>query len=197
MSKHKNYKPLIALTTLAVAALALATLTFTNLTYWVVNATLPPAMKYPGTDTQIGNGQYVKVSSYYDNRGYNITRISIVGFTGDPTNYTDVVQLCNKAYDGTLYVYLHYMGVVSGPYDSYVKEFWVYPTSAGYSGGVGFTLGSTTTDAGPYQLNKGKCLSLGVHVLVDPSLRDSHPEVLNGNTVIATYQVNVEFRTSP
>jgi len=39
---RRSYKPLIALTTLAVAALALATLVFTNVTYWLINATLPP-----------------------------------------------------------------------------------------------------------------------------------------------------------
>jgi len=178
-----------------VAALALATLTFTNVTYWVVNATLPPAMKYPGADaTSSATSQYVKVSYYYDEQGYNITRISIVGFTGDPTDYTDVVQLCNKAYDGTLYVYLHYVGVVDGPYANYVREFWVYP--AGYRSGVGFTTGSTTYDAGPYPLNSGKCLSLGVHVLIDPSLANDHPEVLDGQHLIASYQVNVEFRTA-
>jgi len=179
-----------------VAALALATLTFTNVTYWVVNATLPPAMKYPGADaTSSATSQYVKVSYYYDEQGYNITRISIVGFTGDPTDYTDVVQLCNKAYDGTLYVYLHYIGVVDGPYANYVREFWVYP--AGYRSGVGFTTGSTTYDAGPYPLNSGECLSLGVHVLIDPSLANDHPEVLDGQHLIASYQVNVEFRTAP
>jgi len=90
MARKKNYRPLIALAALAVAALAMATLTFTNVTYWLINATLPPAMKYPGTDaTSSATNMYVKVSYYYDStRGYNITRISIVGFTGDPANYT-------------------------------------------------------------------------------------------------------------
>jgi len=202
MARKKNYRPLIALAALAVAALALATMTFTNVTYWLINATLPPAMKYPGSDTQIagrlddsGYNNYVYVSYYYDSNGYNITKISIVGFTGDPTDYTDVIRLCNKAYDGTLYVYLHYVGTVTGTYESYVKEFWVYP--AGYRGGVGFTSGSTVTDAGPYSLGRGECLSLGVHVFIDPALKSDHPEALDGKTVIATYQVNVEFRTSP
>jgi hypothetical protein len=41
-----------------------ATVTFTNVTYWLINATKPPAMKYPGTDTAVAGGMYVKVSYY-------------------------------------------------------------------------------------------------------------------------------------
>jgi len=104
-----------------VAALVLATLTFTNVTYWLINATLPPAMKYAGDDTQIGGradgsgyGRYVYVSWYYDpDTGYNVTRISIVGFTDDPANYTDVSKLCNKYYQGTLYAKLVAVGIHS------------------------------------------------------------------------------------
>ena len=98
MAKKKNYKPLMALVALAAAALVAATVTFTNVTYWLINATKPPAMKYPGADTAVAGGQYVKVSYYYDS-GINITRISIIGFTGDPTNYTSVIKVCN--YYGT------------------------------------------------------------------------------------------------
>jgi hypothetical protein len=96
MAKRKNYRPLMALVALAAAALVAATVTFTNVTYWLINATKPPAMKYPGADTAVAGGMYVKVSYYYDsNRGINITRISIIGFTGDPTNYTSVIKVCN------------------------------------------------------------------------------------------------------
>jgi hypothetical protein len=72
--KRKNYKPLAALAVLAVAALVAATVTFTNVTYWLINATKPPAMKYPGDDVEVAGGQYVKVSYYYDSdNGINIT----------------------------------------------------------------------------------------------------------------------------
>jgi len=37
--KRKDYKPLTALVVLAVAALVAATVTFTNVTYWLINAT--------------------------------------------------------------------------------------------------------------------------------------------------------------
>ncbi|MFZ8812052.1 MAG: hypothetical protein ACO2PN_28620, partial [Pyrobaculum sp.] len=66
MPKNKNYKPLIGLMVLAVAALVAAAVTFTNVTYWLINATKPPAMKYLGDDTAVAGGQYVKGSYYYD-----------------------------------------------------------------------------------------------------------------------------------
>jgi len=200
-AEREGYRPLIALAVLAVAALAAAMLTFTNVAYWEVNATLPPAMKYPGADAQItgradgsGYDRYVYVSHYYDSTTkYNITRISIVGFTGDPTVYTDVVQVCNRAYNDMLQVYLRYVGSIGGQYSEYVQEFWVYPS--GYERrGVGFTRGSTTAFDGPYLLGAGECLSLGVRVLVDPTLYRDHPEAVNGKTVIAAYQVNIELR---
>jgi len=200
MARKKNYRPLIALAALAVAALALATMTFTNVTYWLINATLPPAMKYPGEDaTSTATSRYVKVSYYYDsNTGYNITKISIVGFTGDPTNYTKVLSICNKYYSGTLNVQLQYVGEVSGTYSSYVKSFFVYFT--GTTNGVGFiTTASgttTTTQSSPVQLGTGDCVDVGVYVVIDPQLYNDHPEVVDGQHDIATYQVNVVFSTS-
>jgi len=211
MARKKNYRPLIALAALAVAALALATLTFTNVTYWVINATLPPAMKYPGDDTQIagradgsGYDRYVYVSYYYDPRsGYNITRISIVGFTGDPTNYTDVLRLCNKYYSGTLYVRLVAVGKEGNTgYESYVKDFRVYfynPVPGSGNKEVRFSGDSVVgpRETGYVTLNQGDCAQVGAYVLVDPQLYDDYPRVVNGREVIATYQVNVVFSTSP
>jgi len=203
MAKKKNYRPLIALAALAVAALALATMTFTNLTYWQISATLPPAMKYPGTDaTSSATSQYVKVSYYYDtNTGYNITQISIVGFTGDPTNYTNVLQLCNKYYSGTLYVKLVAVGKVGNTgYEGYVKDFRVYfynPVPGTGSKEVTFSGTNVgTAETGYVILNKDKCAQVGAYVLVDPQLYAAYPRVVDGQTVIATYQVNVVFSTS-
>jgi len=208
MAKRKNYKPLIALAALAVAALALATMTFTNVTYWLINATLPPAMKYPGSDTTItsradnsGYKNYVYVTYYYDSNGYNVTRISIVGFTGDPTNYTNVLQLCNYRYSGTLYAKLVAVGTVdSTGYESYIKDFRVYfyqdgqGNTYGYSQNgyyvqfVGSSAQVTSTNSVP--ISQGQCAIVGAYVLVDPSLP---PRAADGKTVIATYQVDVVF----
>ncbi|MCC6019908.1 MAG: hypothetical protein LM577_00855 [Thermoproteaceae archaeon] len=193
---RRSYKPLVALTALAIAALAAASLTLVNVTYWVVNATLPPAMKYAGSDVNIAGGKYVKVSYYYDSRtGYNITRISVVGFTGDPTNYTDVIRVCNKRDDVSASVYLRWVGQVgSTGYETYVRRFVVGNTSGtNVNTGVGFIGNTTHPYAGPYTVGPGGCLTLGVHVLIDPELPSA---VADGKHVIATYQVNVEVQYS-
>jgi len=218
MARKKNYRPLIALAALAVAALALATMTFTNVTYWLINATLPPAMKYPGTDTQIagradnsGYKNYVYVTYYYDSStGYNITKISIVGFTGDPTNYTDVLQLCNKYYDRTLYAKLVAKGYFDGQgtgyanQPQYIKDFRVYfyqdgqGKTYGYSADgyyvqfVGKSTQVASTNSVP--IPQGQCAIVGAYVVVDPSL---DPTYRDGKTVIAQYEVDVVFSDQP
>jgi len=218
MARKKNYRPLIALAALAVAALALATMTFTNVTYWLINATLPPAMKYAGTDTTIagradnsGYDKYVYVTYYYDpNTGYNVTRISIVGFTGDPTNYTDVLHLCNKYYSKTLYAKLVAKGYMtcSDPacanVPQYIKDFRVYfyqdgqGKTYGYSANgyyvqfVGSTAQVTSTNSVP--IPQGSCAVVGAYVVVDPSLPSQYRD---GKTVIAQYEVDVVFSDQP
>ncbi|AFA38120.1 hypothetical protein Pogu_0093 [Pyrobaculum oguniense TE7] len=207
MAKRRNYKPLIALIALAAAALVTAALTFTNITYWLINATLPPAMKYAGGDTGItsrddgsGYNRYVYVSYYYDSdTGYNITRISIVGFTGDPTNYTDVLRVCNRYYDGSLYVKLVAKGPVgSASYVSYVRDFRVYfynPVPGAGGKEVRFVGSSVdTSDTGYVILYQGDCAQIGAYVLVDPTLPAT---ARDGRTVIAQYEVDVVFTTSP
>ena len=203
MDKRRNYRPLIALAALALSALVAATLTFTNITYWVINATLPPAMKYAGADTGItgradgsGYSQYVYVS-YYTSNGYNITRISIVGFTGDPTNYTNVLQICNKYYNGILYVKLVAKGTVSSTgYESYIKDFRVYFYNPQPSSGTNYVEFQGTnvvqSSTGTIQLNQNQCAQIGAYVLVDPSLPQT---ARDGKTVIATYEVDVVFST--
>ena len=200
MAKRKNYKPLMALVALAAAALVAATVTFTNVTYWLINATKPPAMKYLGFDTSVAGGQYVKVSYYYDSdRGINITRISIIGFTGDPTNYTSVIKVCNYYGSTPITANLVWVGLVeSTGYESYIRAFLVGPfvRSPAVIDGVGF-VGSTTYDtAGPYTIYPGQCIDIGAYVVIDPSIADDHPEVLEGGTVLGQYQVNIRMSPS-
>jgi len=215
MAKKKNYRPLIALAALAVAALALATMTFTNVTYWLINATLPPAMKYAGADTTIisradgsGINKYVNVSYYYDaSSGYNITKIYILGFTGDPVTYTDVIKLCNYYYNGPLDVKLIAAGSLDGYATtiSYIKDFRVYfskladgtdktPDDSGFY--VKFVGGdaSVTATSATVSINKGQCVHVGAYVVVNASLPAGYR---NGKTPIAGYIVNVVFSTSP
>jgi hypothetical protein len=191
MAKRKNYRPLMALVALAAAALVAATVTFTNVTYWLINATKPPAMKYLGDDTAVAGGMYVKVSYYYDsNRGINITRISIIGFTGDPVNYTSVIRVCNYYGPTPITAYLVWVGpVTTTGYEQYIRAFLV----KGPDGrGVGFVGSTTYNTAGPYTINPGQCIDIGAYVAIDPAIPSN---LANGKTVLGQYQVDI--RMSP
>ncbi|MEM0483222.1 MAG: hypothetical protein QW434_00760 [Pyrobaculum sp.] len=200
--RKKNYKPLIALVAVALAGLVAATMTFTNYTYWLINATLPPAMKYAGDDTTItgrnddsGYDRYIYVSWYRDpDTGLNITRISVVGFTGDVVNYTSALKLCNRYYSGTLNVQLQ-LAQVSGTHVGDVRYFRVQFEDADtdYTGVE--ARGSTITVpwSGSVTLGSGSCRTLGVRILIDPNLP---PEARDGKTVLATYEIRVHFSTS-
>jgi len=195
MPEQENYRPLIALVVLGVVALVAATVTFTNVTYWLINTTKPPAMKYPGDDATVAEGQYVKVSYYYDSaRGINITRISIIGFTGDPTNYTSVIRVCNYYGPTPITANLVWVGQVgSTGYERYIRAFLV----KGPDGrGVGFVGNTTYNTAGPYTICPGQCIHIGAYVVIDPAIADAHPEVLNGRTVLGRYQVDIVMELS-
>jgi hypothetical protein len=197
MAKRKNYKPLMALVALAAAALVAATVTFTNVTYWLINATKPPAMKYPGADTAVAGGQYVKVSYYYDSdRGINITRISIIGFTGDPTNYTSVIKVCNYYGTTPITANLAWVGQVgSTGYERYIKAFLVGPLvrSPAVIDGVGFVGSTTYNTAGPYTIYPGQCIDIGAYVAIDPAIPSS---LADGRTVLGQYQVDIRMSPS-
>ena len=193
MAKRKNYKPLMVLVVLAAAALVAALVTFTNVTYWLINATRPPAMKYPGTDTSVAGGQYVKVSYYYDSaRGINITRISIIGFTGDPVNYTSVIKVCNYYGTTPIEVWLVWRGGIDTPYGQYIKAFLVGPAVGRAPSinivGVGFVGNSTYHTANLGTINPGQCIDIGAHVAIDPAIP---PNLADGRTVLGQYQVDI------
>ncbi len=190
--KRRNYKPLTALAIMAIAALVAAAVTFTNVTYWVVNATKPPAMKYPGADTTVAGGNYIKVSYYYDSQNaLNITRISVIGFTGDPTNYTNALRLCNYYGYGPITAQLIYRGTVgSTGYESYVKAFYVYFTNPYVQPGAGFIDATTYSQSATVTINPGSCVTVGVYLKIDPNIPMN---LANGRTILATYQVDVQF----
>jgi hypothetical protein len=199
MAKRKNYKPLMALVALAAAALVAATVTFTNVTYWLINATKPPAMKYPGFDTSVAGGEYVKVSYYYDSdRGINITRISIIGFTGDPTNYTSVIKVCNYYGTTPIEVWLVWRGpITTTGYERYIRAFLVGPavgrTPSINIVGVGFVNWTSYTvydTANLGTINPGECIDIGAHVAIDPAIPAS---LANGRTVLGRYQVEIRM----
>jgi len=194
---------LLGFAAIALAAISLAALQFTNVTNWSVNATLPPAMKYAGADTGItgrsdgsGYSNYIYVTYSYDsNTGLNKTMISIVGFTGDVTNYTNALQVCNYHYNGPLTVYITYKGPASSSqYQQYVRQFVVY-NSNNTQQWVGF---NPTTQTGPVTLGQipyDQCMPLGVSVLVNASKYNINPSAFNGKTPLATYEVDITFST--
>jgi hypothetical protein len=192
MAKRRNYRPLIVLVVLAAVAFVAATVTFTNVTYWLINATRPPAMKYAGADTAIAGGQYVRVSFYYDSgRGINITRISIVGFTGDPTTYDSVVRVCNYYGNIPIQARLEWRGRVTNTgHEQYIKAFYVRGPDGQR---VGFEGGTTYTTAGPYTINPGQCITLGAYVAIDPAIP---PHLANGRTVLGQYQIDIIMSAS-
>jgi hypothetical protein len=197
MAKKKNYKPLMALVALAAAALVAATMTFTNVTYWLINATKPPAMKYAGADTEINDryapwGRYVIVGYYYDSgNGLNITRISIIGFTGDPVNYTSVIKVCNYYGGRPIKATLVWVGKVENTgNESYIKKFYVWGPNGQR---VGFDGSTTYNTAGPYTIDTGECIDIGAYVAIDPAIP---PNLADGKTMLGEYQVNIVMSPS-
>jgi len=98
---------------LAIASFATAAITITNVTQWEIIAKEAPIKKVKGDD--IDTLQHYDVDIKLDtNNNYNKTVITLVGFIGDPTNYTSVLKICNydtqKAYE----VRLVYQGLVNG-----------------------------------------------------------------------------------
>jgi hypothetical protein len=183
-----------------VAGASVATLVFTNVMLYQVNATYPPVMKYPGQDVSTYSGpRYVTVKYQYVN-GVNQTYFTIVGFTGDPTNYTSVGLICNYYYPGTSDVVLQAIGPVgSTTYLVYVKYLQVTITAPnGTRDYVQFT-GATTSKAstGIFHLTQGQCATLGANVLVDPGICTAagftctYPNASpSSRGVVGTYQVN-------
>ncbi|MFN3805349.1 MAG: hypothetical protein ACK4SY_09850 [Pyrobaculum sp.] len=187
--ERNNARRLVVIAVLAAAALSLAVLTFTNVTYWVINATLPPVMKYAGPDAEgEATSQYVKVYPYYDaQKGYNVTKISVIGFTGDVTNYTEVLRVCNT-YGSTPYTAsLRYVGLISGQYANYVRIFKVY-WKDNPAQWVGFDDESTQVGPVSTTIDVGQCATAGVIVLIDPTLPAG---ARNGKTILAEYQVDI------
>ncbi len=193
MARKRNYKPLVVLAALTAVALVAAAVTFTNITYWVVNATMPPAMKYPGADTTVAEGKYAKVSYYFDrDNGYNITRISVIGFTGDPVNYTDVIRVCNYYGTAPVVATMYYRGIVDDPnsLSGYVKAFYVYWTDPYAQPGTGFITTTNYPQSASVTIDPGQCATAGVYIRIDPNLPAQYAD---GKTILATYQVDIQM----
>ncbi len=189
MEKKENNRPLVALVALAAAALVAAVFTFTNVTYWVINATKPPIAVGPGDDTTGSGRDYIVVDHYYDpTTGRNITRISIIGVAGYPTEFPSIMKLCNRHSSRTIEASLRWVGpVTTTGHEAYIKAFYV--TGPGGQK-VGFEGSTTYNTAGPFTINPGACIDIGAYVSIDANIPDN---LADGRTVLGQYQVDIVY----
>jgi len=150
---------------LATLSFATAAITLTNITEWhVQSAGTPPIVKVAGTDA---TGSLLSVSTYTASDGTNRTVITIKGYTGDPTYYSEAIKICNKDTTKTYSVKLVYKGVLGGDF-TYVQYLKLWLGSAGP-----LTITSTTAQdgsvyIGPVSVGPNSCVSVPAEVLVTP-----------------------------
>jgi len=185
--KTRRLAPATLLIVLAVASFAAAAVTITNITEWHVYAKTPPIVKVDGSLYGYNYGKYVNVTTNNGGDGTNRTVISVLGFTGDPVKYDNVLYICNKDYQSYSYnVYLVYQGLLHSTdwaYVQYVKL---------YFGGYTLTIDSSVTppsQVGPMTISPGSCEPVSVEVLVKPEAYDDG--VADGQTRLIAIQVDV------
>ena len=184
--KMRRIAPTTLLILLALAAFAAAAVTLTNITEWHVQAEgTPPIVKVAGSDTQTG---LVSVTTDTGTDGTNRTIITIKGYTGDPTYFSEALKICNKG--STSYsVALVYQGLESGGW-TYVKylKLWLGTTGP-------LTIESTTsggTSIGPVTVNPNTCIPVAAEVLIDANTPNTE-----WNTDLISIRVDVVSTTPP
>ena len=153
---------------LATLSFATAAITLTNITEWHVYAKTPPIVKVEGKQMGYDYGKYVNVTMTTGRDGTNRTVISVLGFTGDPVKYDNVLYICNKDYQGYTYnVKLEYKGLLyssTWDYVHYIKL---------YFGSNTLTIDSSKTPpvatTTPVSISSGACEPVSVEVLVKPN----------------------------
>jgi hypothetical protein len=161
--KARKLAPTTLLILLAVASFVAAAVTITNITEWhVQSAGTPPIVKVAGADV---DGNLISVTYQTGDDGINRTIITIKGYTGDPTYYSEVIKICNKDTSKSYAVKLVYNGVPDGDW-TYVKylKLWL-----GTTGPLEIKSGvSTGTYIGPVTVGPNSCVSVPAEVLVTP-----------------------------
>ena len=184
--KTRKLAPATLLILLAVASFAAALITITNITEWRVYAKTPPIVKVDGKLKGYNYGNYVTVDTYFaEEDGTNRTVISVLGFTGDPVKYDNVLFICNKDYQGYRYnVQLVYRGLLHGTNWDYVQYIVLYfPDSTNVLYIDGSTTGTPST--GPRIIPPDTCDTVSVEVLVKPDAP------ADGSTRLIAIQVDV------
>ncbi|MCC5998600.1 MAG: hypothetical protein LM573_05940 [Thermofilum sp.] len=178
---------------LATLSFATATVTLTNITEWhVQSAGTPPIVKVAGRDVD-NNLLKVELKTV---DGTNRTVITIKGYTGDPTNYSEVIKICNKDTSNSYSVKLVYKGVLNGgQWSQYVRYITLglgsaTPVQITSSTAIGTTIGPVTI--GPATQQGPTCVSVPAEVLIDPS---TPPDLYNQD--LMSIEVDVVSTTPP
>ncbi len=190
MARNKKVGRRVALLAVLLGAVALfAAVSVINVTYWYVNTTSPPVIKYVGDDTRVMNGTFIKADWYYDpTTGINVTRISVTGVPGDIVNITNALRVCNN-YNVPVKIRIsdvsllqdYYPGV---DYIRYMAVKIVDPPGAADNKVViqDEVAVDTTTDY--VTLQPGQCAILGVDLVIDANAPY--------DKTLATFQINIE-----
>ena len=181
-------RKLVLLAVLLGAAALFATVSIINVTYWYVNTTAPPVIKYVGNDTNVMNGTFVKADWYYDpGTGLNITRVYVTGVPGDIVNITNALRVCNN-YNVPVQVRISDVSLLQDYYpgDVYVRYMAVrlVDPTAGDGQVVIKDEAAVDTTTDPVTLAPGQCAILGVDLVIDANAPYYK--------TLAAFQINIE-----
>ncbi len=190
MARSKNVGRKVALLVVLLGVAALfAAVSVINVTYWYVNTTKPPVIKYVGDDANVMNGTFVRADWYYDpNTGINVTRIYVTGVPGDIVNITNALRVCNN-YNVPVKIRISDVRLLQDYYPDniyirYMAVKIVEPPGAADDKVVikDEAVVDTTTDY--VTLAPGQCAILGVDLVIDTNAPY--------HKTLAAYQINIE-----
>jgi len=190
MARNKNMGRRLALLAVLLGAAALfAAVSILNVTYWYVNTTAPPVIKYVGNDTRVMNGTFVKADWYYDpNTGLNITWIYVTGVPGDIVNITNALRVCNN-YNVPVNIRISDVSLLQDYYpgNNYIRYMAVKivdPPGAADNKVVIQNEAAVDTTTSYVTLAPGQCAILGVDLVIDANAPYYK--------TLAAYQINIE-----
>jgi hypothetical protein len=190
VARNKNVGRKVALLAVLLGAVALfAAVSIINVTYWYVNTTAPPVIKYVGDGTRVMDGTFVKADWYYDpNTGLNITRIYVTGVPGDIVNITNALRVCNN-YNVSVKIRISDVSLLQDYYpgNNYIRYMAVKivnPPGAADNKVVIQNEAAVDTTTGYVTLERGQCAILGVDLVIDANAPYYK--------TLAAYQINIE-----
>jgi hypothetical protein len=190
MARSKNVGRRVALLAVLLGAAALfAAVSIINVTYWYINTTAPPVIKYVGDDTSVMDGTFVEADWYYDSTtGLNITRIYVTGVPGDIVNITNALRVCNN-YDVPVNIRISDVSLLQDYYPGsdyirYMAVKIVDPATAADNKVVIQNEAAVDTTTDYVTLAPGQCAILGVDLVIDANAPYYK--------TLAAYQINIE-----